>query len=106
MLILDEPFAALDYLNRRLLWDFLIDLKNRGSSIILTTHLLNEAEEYSSRMLILKNGKKFAYGTFSDIKEKIKFSVLFHVKFDRLSKSFYSELKAFCDFKNKDCLRL
>ncbi len=99
LLILDEPFAALDYLNRRLLWDFLIDLKNMGSSIILTTHLLNETQEYSSRMLILKNGKKFAYGTFSDIKEKIKFSILFHAKFDRLSKSFYNELKSFCDFK-------
>jgi len=99
LLILDEPFSALDYLNRRLLWDFLVDLKNKGTSIVLTTHLLNEAQEYSSRMLILKNGKKFAYGNFSEIKEKTRFGILFHVKLSRLSKSFFESLKGFCDFK-------
>jgi len=99
LLILDEPFSALDYFNRRLLWDFLTDLKNRGTSIVLTTHLLNEAQEYSSRVLILKNGKKFAYGTFAEIREKIKFNHLYYVKFSKLSKSFFEKLKSFCDFK-------
>lgn len=99
LLILDEPFAGLDYFNRRLLWDFLTDLKNKGTSIVLTTHLLNEAQEYSSRVLILKNGKKFAYGTFSEIREKVKFNHLYYIKFSRLSKSFFEKLKSFCEFK-------
>jgi ABC-2 type transport system ATP-binding protein len=99
LLILDEPFAGLDYFNRRLLWDFLTDLKNRGTSIVLTTHLLNEAQEYSSRVLIMKNGKKFAYGTFAEIREKIRFNYLYYIKFGHLSKSFFEKLKSFCDFK-------
>jgi ABC-2 type transport system ATP-binding protein len=99
LLILDEPFAGLDYFNRRLLWDFLADLKNKGTSIILTTHLLNEAQEYSSRVLIMKNGKKFAYGTFAEIREKIRFNYLYYIKFSHLSKSFFEKLKSFCDFK-------
>lgn len=99
LLILDEPFAGLDYFNRRLLWDFLTDLKNKGTSIILTTHLLNEAQDYSSRVLIMKNGKRFAYGTFSEIREKIRFNHLYYIKFTHLSKSFFEKLKSFCDFK-------
>ncbi|MDD2678934.1 MAG: ABC transporter ATP-binding protein [Candidatus Nanoarchaeia archaeon] len=99
LLILDEPFAGLDYYNRRLLWDFFTDLKNRGVSIVLTTHLLNEAQDYSSRVFILKNGKKFAYGTFSDILGKARFNHLYHIRFNHLSKSFFEKMKSFCDFK-------
>jgi ABC-type multidrug transport system ATPase subunit len=99
ILILDEPFAGLDYFNRRLLWDFLTDLKNKGTSIILTTHLLNEAQNYSSRVLIMKNGKKFTYGTFSEIMEKIRFNHVYYIKFNHLSKSFFEKLKSFCIFK-------
>ncbi|MDD4353089.1 MAG: ABC transporter ATP-binding protein [Candidatus Nanoarchaeia archaeon] len=99
LLILDEPFAGLDYFNRRLLWDFLTDLKNKGVSIIITTHLLTEAQEYSSRMLIMKNGKKFTYGTFSEIREKIKFNHLYYIRFNRLGKAFFEKLKSFCEFK-------
>jgi ABC-2 type transport system ATP-binding protein len=99
LLILDEPFAALDYYNRRILWDFLSGLRNRGVTIVLTTHLLNEAQDYSSRVLILKNGKKFAYGTFSDIKEKIGFNYMFHIKLVNASASFLESLKNFCTLK-------
>jgi hypothetical protein len=47
----------------------------------------------------MKNGKKFAYGTFSEIKEKIRFNYLYYLKFNHLSKSFFEKLKSFCDFK-------
>ncbi|VVB75208.1 putative ABC transporter ATP-binding protein [Candidatus Tiddalikarchaeum anstoanum] len=99
LLILDEPFAALDYYNRRILWDFLISLKNRGITIVLTTHLLNEAQEYSSRVLVLKNGKKFGYGTFNEIKEKIGFNYLLHIKMSHVANSFIDSLTHFCMLK-------
>jgi len=99
LLILDEPFSGLDYFNRRILWDFLTDLKNSGVSIVLTTHLLNEAQDYSSRVFIMKNGKKFAYGTFAEIRAKAMFNHLYHIKFNKLSKSFFERIKTFCDFK-------
>lgn len=99
LLILDEPFAGLDYYNRRVLWDFLTSLKNKGVTIILTTHLLEEAQEYSTRVLILKKGKKFAYGTFKDVKSRIRFNYLYHIKFNHLSRKFYENMKHFTMLK-------
>ncbi len=101
LLILDEPFAGLDYYNRKILWDFLTGLRNKGTTILLTTHLLEEAQKYSSRVLILKNGSKFAYGTFSEIKHKIRFNYIYHIKINNLSNKFmeminhYALLKGF-----------
>ncbi|PIU62977.1 hypothetical protein COS83_01400 [archaeon CG07_land_8_20_14_0_80_38_8] len=99
LLILDEPFAGLDYYNRRILWDFITSLRNRGVTIVLTTHLLEEAQNYSTRVLILKNGRKFAYGTFNTIKERIRFNYLYHIKFSSLSKKFFQTLKHFSSLK-------
>lgn len=99
LLILDEPFAGLDYYNRRILWDFLISLKNKSVSIVLTTHLLKEAQNYSTRVLILKNGNKFAYGSFNDIKNKIRFNYLYTIKFSTLSNKFFEKLNHFCLLK-------
>jgi ABC-2 type transport system ATP-binding protein len=99
LLILDEPFAGLDYYNRRLLWDFLTSLKNRGSTIILTTHLLEEAQNYSTRVLILKNGKKFAYGTFKNVKNRIRFNYLYHIKLSNLSRKLFKTIKHFTMLK-------
>ncbi len=101
LLILDEPFAGLDYYNRKILWDFIVGLKNKSTSIILTTHLLQEAQKYSSRMLILKDGKKFNYGTFKNIKKKIGFNYLYHIKFSRrLSKKNHEQIKHYLLLKN------
>ncbi|MBN1923278.1 MAG: ABC transporter ATP-binding protein [Nanoarchaeota archaeon] len=99
LLILDEPFAGLDYYNRRILWDFLTALKNKGVTVVLTTHLLEEAQKYSSRVLILKNGKKFAYGTFKDIKTRIGFNYLYHIKLSSLSQSFFESLNHYTMLK-------
>lgn len=99
LLILDEPFSALDYYNRKILWDFLVALKNKGVTIVLTTHLLNEAQDYSTRVLILKNGKKFGYGTFNEIKEKIGFNYLLHIKLNAVSASFLDAIRNFCNLK-------
>ena len=99
LLILDEPFAGLDYYNRRLLWDFLTSLRNKGVTIVLSTHLLKEAQEYSSRVLILKNGKKFAYGTFKDIKHRIRFNYIYHIKLSSISRKFLESLRHFSVLK-------
>ena len=46
LLILDEPTAGVDIELRRSLWDFLIEINNKGTTIILTTHYLEEAESF------------------------------------------------------------
>ena len=57
LLILDEPTAGLDIELRRSLWDFLIDLNERGTTIILTTHYLEEAENLCRNIAIIDEGK-------------------------------------------------
>lgn len=56
LLILDEPTAGLDIELRRSLWDFLIDLNKSGTTIILTTHYLEEAEQLCRNIAIIDEG--------------------------------------------------
>lgn len=57
MLILDEPTAGLDIELRRALWDFLINLNASGTTIILTTHYLEEAENLCRNVAIIDEGR-------------------------------------------------
>ena len=57
LLILDEPTAGVDIELRRSLWDFLRELNQQGTTIILTTHYLEEAENLCRNIGIIQNGK-------------------------------------------------
>ncbi len=57
LLILDEPTAGVDIEIRRSMWDFLRDLNARGTTIILTTHYLEEAEQLCRRIAIIHDGQ-------------------------------------------------
>jgi len=56
LLILDEPTAGVDIEQRRLIWKFLQDLNEAGTTIILTTHYLEEAENLCRNIAIIDNG--------------------------------------------------
>jgi len=56
LLILDEPTAGVDIEVRRSMWDFLRDINARGTTIILTTHYLEEAETLCRNIAIINNG--------------------------------------------------
>ncbi|MDQ1210523.1 ABC-2 type transport system ATP-binding protein [Acinetobacter baylyi] len=56
LLILDEPTAGVDIELRRSMWDFLVEMNNQGTSIILTTHYLEEAEMLCRRIAIIDRG--------------------------------------------------
>ncbi len=60
LLILDEPTAGVDVELRLELWSLLRELNGRGSTIILTTHYLEEAEELCDRIAIIQSGKLVA----------------------------------------------
>ncbi|MFX1391165.1 MAG: ABC transporter ATP-binding protein [Promethearchaeota archaeon] len=70
ILFLDEPTAGLDPQARRLVWDFIRDLKNKDITIILMTHDMVEADSLSDRIAIIDQGKIIAVGTPSELKEK------------------------------------
>ena len=56
LLILDEPTAGVDIELRREMWDFLSDINKKGTTIILTTHYLEEAEQHCNNIAIIDEG--------------------------------------------------
>lgn len=70
ILFLDEPTAGLDPQARRLVWDYIRDLKDKDITIILMTHDMVEADALSDRIAIIDNGKIIAEGTPAELKEK------------------------------------
>ena len=70
ILILDEPTKGFDPVNRRLLMDIIDELHQKGSSIILITHYMDEVERLCDRALLLKDGVARAYGTISEIRKE------------------------------------
>ena len=69
LIILDEPTVGLDPQIRRELWQHILWLKARGSSIILTTHYIEEAEELSDRVCIIDTGEIKVIDTPSNLKK-------------------------------------
>ena len=63
ILILDEPTTGLDPQARHLIWERIRELKKRGTSIILTTHYMDEAEQLCDRLVIMESGKFLVEGT-------------------------------------------
>ena len=63
MLVLDEPTAGVDIELRQQLWDYVEALNSRGTTILLTTHYLEEAEEMCDRIAIIDHGRVIACDT-------------------------------------------
>ncbi len=68
LVVLDEPFAGLDPVNRQLLKDIVLERKGQGKAIILSTHMMNEVEEMCDRVLMIDNGRVVLYGDLREIK--------------------------------------
>jgi ABC-2 type transport system ATP-binding protein len=70
LLFLDEPTVGLDVEARRMLWDEIRRLVERGKTVLLTTHYLQEADALADRIAVLNQGEIIAQGTPSEIKAK------------------------------------
>jgi ABC-2 type transport system ATP-binding protein len=71
LVILDEPSVGLDVESRQHLWALVRKLQAQGSAVLLTTHLLEEAEALCSRVAILRNGHIVAEGTPEALRARI-----------------------------------
>ncbi|KQT01892.1 ABC transporter ATP-binding protein [Cellulomonas sp. Leaf395] len=63
ILMLDEPTTGLDPQARHVLWDRLFRLKERGTTLVLTTHYMDEAEQLCDRIVVVDKGKIMAEGS-------------------------------------------
>jgi ABC-2 type transport system ATP-binding protein len=67
LLLLDEPTSNVDPESRQRIWEMLHGLRDSGTSLLLTTHLLHEAEIVSDRIAIIDKGRVIACGTLSEL---------------------------------------
>jgi ABC-2 type transport system ATP-binding protein len=71
LLFFDEPTAGLDPQSRRVVWDFIKSFQERKSTIILTTHSMEEADDLSDKLTIFDHGKIIATGTPQELKGRL-----------------------------------
>jgi ABC-2 type transport system ATP-binding protein len=67
LLFLDEPTTGLDPQSRRSLWDVIRSLRERGRTVVITTHYMDEAERLCDRVAIIDHGKVIALGTPAEL---------------------------------------
>lgn len=82
LLILDEPTKGFDPVNRRLLMEIIEELHQKGSTIILITHYMDEVEKLCDHILLLKNGVARASGTINEVRNKFHHSSLDQIFID------------------------
>ena len=76
VLILDEPTAGLDPRTRIELWEFIRDLVKEGTTLLLTTQYLEEADELADRIVVIDKGSVIAEGTSDQLKHRLGGDVL------------------------------
>lgn len=72
LLILDEPFSGFDPVNANLIKDQILNLKNNGTTVILSTHRMESVEEMCDYVALINNAKKIIDGKVFDVREKFK----------------------------------
>ena len=76
VIVLDEPTAGVDVELRQTLWQFIAKLNKQGSTVLLTTHYLEEAEALCSRIAMLKTGNVVALASTSELLKAASSNVL------------------------------
>jgi ABC-2 type transport system ATP-binding protein len=81
LVILDEPFSGLDPVNQLLFKDILLDMKQEGKAIILSTHQMDQAERLSDSLCLINRGAVVLGGSVREVKQRYGKNTL-HVEFD------------------------
>lgn len=71
VLVLDEPTVGLDIESRVVVWDFLRQLRETGTTVMITSHYLEEVDALADRVAIIDQGVVIASGTPSDLKDRV-----------------------------------
>jgi ABC-2 type transport system ATP-binding protein len=72
LLILDEPFSGLDPLNVKLMKEMIAEIGRAGTTIIFSTHQMEDVEELCERVLMLDHGHRVLYGRLAEIKARYR----------------------------------
>jgi ABC-2 type transport system ATP-binding protein len=94
VLFLDEPSAGLDPQTRLLLWEIIREYNQRGKTILLTTHNMDEADALCQRVGIIDHGRKIALGTPVELKASVPGGYLLRLRFGRHSPELLQRLQS------------
>ncbi|GEA90188.1 ABC transporter ATP-binding protein [Cellulomonas cellasea] len=67
LVFLDEPSAGMDPQSRRAVWELVRELRDEGTSVVLTTHLMDEAEDLADRVVVVDHGAVIAQGSVAGL---------------------------------------
>jgi len=70
VVFLDEPTVGMDPQSRRSIWDFIMEMKDKGKTILLTTHYMEEADQLCDRVAIIDHGQLIELGTPEELRRK------------------------------------
>ena len=70
LLVLDEPFAGLDPINRDVLRDAVLELRARGTTVLFSTHVMEQAESLCDRILMIHRGRPCLSGTVDEVRRR------------------------------------
>lgn len=76
LLILDEPFQGLDPVNADLLRARVVEQRDRGAAIVLSTHRMEEAESLCDRILLIDHGRSLLYGPIDEVRRQFRAGVV------------------------------
>ncbi|MDQ6844986.1 MAG: ATP-binding cassette domain-containing protein [Bacteroidota bacterium] len=99
LLILDEPFSGLDPVNSNLIKDEIFKLAQGGTTIIFSTHRMEQVEEICDEIILVNKGKKILDGSVKQIKQDCKENI-FRVGFEEVPEPFESNIFDIVSSKN------
>lgn len=95
VLLLDEPTAGVDVELRRGMWEFLTELNKKGTTIVLTTHYLEEAEQLCRRAAIISKGEIIEEGSVKGLLTKLNFVTVHVDSVDPVTEAMMQLLKGY-----------
>jgi ABC-2 type transport system ATP-binding protein len=94
IIFLDEPTTGLDPQARRTLWDIILRLKDRGKTVVLTTHYMDEAHVLCDRIAIMDQGKLIALDTPGELVKNLQSDSAVEFRFDEDADVVLEEIEA------------
>jgi ABC-2 type transport system ATP-binding protein len=70
LVIIDEPFTALDPINTQLVKDVMLELRDAGTTILMSTHQMHQVEELCDRIVLIDEGTNVLYGNLNEIRRR------------------------------------
>jgi len=72
LVVLDEPFASLDPVNLRLVKEIILEIRDQGTAVILSTHQMHQVEELCDRIVMINDGQVILSGSVSEIRRRFQ----------------------------------